>query len=78
MALKLRMTGVVSRLERDGMVRRRKSLEDQRRVFVAVTEPEDRAGLRQPYLTGDFYVAEFAPSASAVVLARLNAEREGL
>jgi DNA-binding MarR family transcriptional regulator len=32
------MTGVLSRLERDGIVRRRKSSEDQRRVFVALTE----------------------------------------
>lgn len=36
--LKPSMTGVLSRLERDGIVRRRKSSEDQRRVFVALTE----------------------------------------
>jgi DNA-binding MarR family transcriptional regulator len=32
------MTGVLSRLERDGLVRRQKSSQDQRRVFVALTE----------------------------------------
>ncbi|QJI28334.1 homoprotocatechuate degradation operon regulator HpaR [Pseudomonas sp. ADAK18] len=36
--LKPSMTGVLARLERDGIVRRRKSAEDQRRVFVALTE----------------------------------------
>lgn len=36
--LKPSMTGVLSRLERDGIVRRRKSSEDQRRVFIALTE----------------------------------------
>jgi homoprotocatechuate degradation regulator HpaR len=36
--LKPSMTGVLSRLERDGIVRRRKSSEDQRRVFVDLTE----------------------------------------
>src|SRR5471032_203483 len=34
--LKPSMTGVLTRLERDGIVRRRKSSEDQRRVFVAL------------------------------------------
>jgi DNA-binding MarR family transcriptional regulator len=32
------MTGVLTRLERDGLVRRQKSSQDQRRVFVALTE----------------------------------------
>lgn len=36
--LKPSMTGVLSRLERDGLVRRHKSSQDQRRVFVALTE----------------------------------------
>lgn len=36
--LKPSMTGVLSRLERDGLVRRQKSSQDQRRVFVALTE----------------------------------------
>ncbi|EJM06862.1 homoprotocatechuate degradation operon regulator, HpaR [Pseudomonas sp. GM102] len=36
--LKPSMTGVLGRLERDGLVRRRKSTEDQRRVFVGLTE----------------------------------------
>lgn len=36
--LKPSLTGVLSRLERDGIVRRRKSSEDQRRVFIALTE----------------------------------------
>lgn len=36
--LKPSMTGVLARLERDGIVRRRKSSEDQRRVFVNLTE----------------------------------------
>lgn len=36
--LKPSMTGVLARLERDGLVRRRKSSEDQRRVFVNLTE----------------------------------------
>jgi homoprotocatechuate degradation regulator HpaR len=35
--LKPSMTGVLSRLERDGIVRRRKSSDDKRRVFVALT-----------------------------------------
>jgi homoprotocatechuate degradation regulator HpaR len=36
--LKPSMTGVLSRLERDGIVRRQKSQQDQRRVFVSLTE----------------------------------------
>lgn len=36
--LKPSMTGVLSRLERDGIVRRWKSEQDQRRVFVCLTE----------------------------------------
>ena len=36
--LKPSMTGVLSRLERDGLVRRKKSSSDQRRVFVGLTE----------------------------------------
>lgn len=36
--LKPSMTGVLSRLERDGLVRRQKSQQDQRRVFVSLTE----------------------------------------
>ncbi|NBA97547.1 homoprotocatechuate degradation operon regulator HpaR [Pseudomonas sp. R5(2019)] len=36
--LKPSMTGVLSRLERDGIVRRWKSEQDQRRVFVGLTE----------------------------------------
>ena len=36
--LKPSMTGVLGRLERDGLVRRRKGSEDQRRVFVTLTD----------------------------------------
>ncbi|WP_079227418.1 homoprotocatechuate degradation operon regulator HpaR [Pseudomonas putida] len=36
--LKPSMSGVLSRLERDGVVRRQKSQQDQRRVFVSLTE----------------------------------------
>ncbi|MBC3489475.1 homoprotocatechuate degradation operon regulator HpaR [Pseudomonas taiwanensis] len=36
--LKPSMTGVLSRLERDGIVLRQKSQQDQRRVFVSLTE----------------------------------------
>lgn len=36
--LKPSMTGVLSRLERDGLVSRRKPAHDQRRVYVALTE----------------------------------------
>lgn len=36
--LKPSMTGVLSRLERDGLIRRQKSQQDQRRVFVSLTE----------------------------------------
>ncbi|MNO89728.1 Organic hydroperoxide resistance transcriptional regulator [compost metagenome] len=36
--LKPSMTGVLSRLERDGLVCRRKGTEDQRRVFVTLTD----------------------------------------
>lgn len=36
--LKPSMTGVLGRLERDGMVSRRKAPEDQRRVFVTLTD----------------------------------------
>lgn len=36
--LKPSMTGVLNRLERDDLVRRRKSSQDQRRVFVALTQ----------------------------------------
>ncbi|MEH6412537.1 homoprotocatechuate degradation operon regulator HpaR [Pseudomonas sp. NPDC089395] len=36
--LKPSMTGVLGRLERDGMVSRRKAAEDQRRVLVTLTD----------------------------------------
>ena len=36
--LKPSMSGVLARLERDGMVRRRKLAEDQRRVMVSLAE----------------------------------------
>lgn len=36
--LKPSMTGMLSRLERDGIVKRQKSKQDQRRVFVSLTE----------------------------------------
>ncbi|NIE75134.1 homoprotocatechuate degradation operon regulator HpaR [Pantoea sp. Tr-811] len=36
--LKPSMTGVLSRLERDGLVCKRKAAEDQRRVFVNLTD----------------------------------------
>lgn len=36
--LKPSMTGVLARLDRDGLVRRKKSTQDARRVFVALTE----------------------------------------
>ncbi|WP_449432177.1 homoprotocatechuate degradation operon regulator HpaR [Pseudomonas putida] len=36
--LKPSMTGVLARLERDGLVRRWKSTQDQRRLLVALTE----------------------------------------
>lgn len=36
--LKPSMTGVLTRLERDGLVRRKKSMQDARRVFVTLTE----------------------------------------
>lgn len=36
--LKPSMTGVLNRLERDGLVRRQKSSQDQRRIFVTLTE----------------------------------------
>ena len=36
--LKPSMSGVLSRLERDGIVLRQKSQQDQRRVFVSLTE----------------------------------------
>lgn len=36
--LKPSMTGVLGRLERDGMVNRRKAAEDQRRVLVTLTD----------------------------------------
>ncbi|WP_336333185.1 homoprotocatechuate degradation operon regulator HpaR [Pseudomonas putida] len=36
--LKPSMTGVLGRLERDGLVRRQKAVQDQRRVFVTLTE----------------------------------------
>lgn len=54
--LKPSMTGVLFRLERDGIVRRRKSSEDQRRVFVALTEQGQQcfvdmsAGMESNYL----------------------------
>lgn len=40
--LKPSMTGVLARLERDGLVRRQKSHHDQRRVFVNLTEQGER------------------------------------
>ncbi|WP_338744479.1 homoprotocatechuate degradation operon regulator HpaR [Pseudomonas putida] len=36
--LKPSMTGVLGRLERDGLVRRQKAAQDQRRVLVSLTE----------------------------------------
>ncbi|MEH6412525.1 homoprotocatechuate degradation operon regulator HpaR [Pseudomonas sp. NPDC089395] len=43
--LKPSMTGVLKRLERDGIVGRRKSAEDQRRVFISLTEKGHQAFL---------------------------------
>ncbi|KPA88115.1 homoprotocatechuate degradation operon regulator HpaR [Pseudomonas sp. RHF3.3-3] len=40
--LKPSMSGVLVRMERDGLVRRFKSSEDQRRMFVALTEAGQR------------------------------------
>ncbi|NWL45107.1 homoprotocatechuate degradation operon regulator HpaR [Pseudomonas hunanensis] len=40
--LKPSMTGVLSRLERDGLVLRNKSSQDQRRVFVSLTKVGER------------------------------------
>lgn len=54
--LKPSMTGVLSRLERDGVVRRRKSTEDQRRVLVSLTGQGQQcfvdmsAGMERNYL----------------------------
>lgn len=53
--LKPSMTGVLSRLERDGLVRRQKNAQDQRRVFVTLTErgeacfAEMREGMERNY-----------------------------
>lgn len=53
--LKPSMTGVLSRLERDGLVCRRKGVEDQRRVFVTLTDAGQacfesmRAGMEANY-----------------------------
>ncbi|MFP3368275.1 MULTISPECIES: homoprotocatechuate degradation operon regulator HpaR [unclassified Pseudomonas] len=43
--LKPSMSGVLKRLERDGIVARRKSPEDQRRVFISLTEAGQQAFL---------------------------------
>ncbi|ATP49616.1 homoprotocatechuate degradation operon regulator HpaR [Pseudomonas putida] len=41
--LKPSMSGVLKRLERDGVVARRKSPEDQRRVFISLTDKGQQA-----------------------------------
>jgi len=41
--LKPSMSGVLKRLERDGIVARRKSAEDQRRVFINLTDAGQQA-----------------------------------
>ena len=43
--LKPSMSGVLKRLERDGIVARRKSPEDQRRVFISLTKAGQQAFL---------------------------------
>lgn len=43
--LKPSMSGVLKRLERDGLVARRKSPEDQRRVFITLTDKGQQAFL---------------------------------
>ena len=43
--LKPSMSGVLKRLERDGIVARRKSPEDQRRVFISLTDAGQQAFL---------------------------------
>ena len=43
--LKPSMSGVLKRLERDGVVARRKSPEDQRRVFISLTDKGQQAFL---------------------------------
>ncbi|HHJ1298162.1 homoprotocatechuate degradation operon regulator HpaR [Pseudomonas sp. P1B16] len=43
--LKPSMSGVLKRLERDGVVARRKSPEDQRRVFITLTDKGQQAFL---------------------------------
>jgi DNA-binding MarR family transcriptional regulator len=50
------MTGIMARLERDGIVKRTKSLQDQRRIFISLTEAgqqcfvEMSAGMEANYL----------------------------
>ena len=41
--LKPSMTGVLKRLERDGLVSRRKSISDQRRIFITLTDKGQEA-----------------------------------
>lgn len=54
--LKPSMTGIMARLERDGIVKRTKSLQDQRRIFISLTEAgqqcfvEMSAGMEANYL----------------------------
>lgn len=54
--LKPSMTGIMARLERDGIVRRTKSLQDQRRIFISLTEQGQQcfvdmsAGMEANYL----------------------------
>ena len=51
------MSGILARLERDGFIRRRKSPEDQRRVYISLTDNGGqlflsmRDGMESNYLT---------------------------
>ncbi|MDZ3992702.1 homoprotocatechuate degradation operon regulator HpaR [Pseudomonas sp. Teo4] len=73
--LKPSMTGVLSRLERDGLVRRQKTAQDQRRVFVSLTASGEacfesmREGMEANYLK---IQAQFGEEKLQQLLALLN------
>ncbi len=74
--LKPSMTGVLARLERDGLVSRRKGVEDQRRMFVTLTDAGQacfeamRGGMEANYAK---IQAQFGADKLEQLLALLNA-----
>lgn len=73
--LKPSMSGVLKRLERDGIVGRRKSTEDQRRIFISLTVKGQQAFISMSEEMGRNYekiLSQFGAEKLQVLMQLLN------